>query len=121
MVGILATRLIFLQYLFSQLFFRLFEFFRRWYVVGGRFAWRTTIGKIQSLDRALALRVTVIYFFRPLFGDESFTGRFFGFFFRIFRIILALALYIVIFLFATFLFILWALFPIFVISKIVLP
>lgn len=121
MSGILATRLIFLKYLFGQLFFRFFEFFRRWYIGGGKFAWRATIGKIQSLDRSLALRVTIIYFFRPLFGDESFAGRILGFFFRILRIFFALFLYICILVCATFLFILWALFPIFVVSKIILP
>lgn len=121
MTRIVTDRISFIGYLVFRFFFRISEFLRRWYVVAGLFLWKKTIERIQSLDRTLALKVTIVYFFQPLFGDKSIIGRILGFFFRIWRILLATVLYVAIISVAVALYILWALFPVFVISKILIP
>ncbi len=121
MPRVVLDRLLFIAYIFERLLFRFWEFIRRWYAGAAMWFWRKTLERLQSLDRRIALKVTVIYFFRPLFGDESVIGRLLGFFFRTLRIVFASALYLVILAAAAFAYLLWALFPVFVISKIVLP
>ena len=80
-------------YLLNRLFFRLADFFRHWYFAGSRSFGHRFISTLSSLDRRWALRQTVRHFFRPLYGDYSYVGRVLGVIFRIFRILIALALY----------------------------
>lgn len=59
-----------------------------WFVEGSRIATRTIWRVIVYLDQFTATTMTARLLFTPLFGDYTFFGRFFGFPFRLFRLIL---------------------------------
>jgi len=88
---------------------------RHWYVDSFRIIGRLTISLLERLDRRLALKITLRYFFKPLYGDRSIPGRFFAFIFRTIRVFIALILYSVIICFALGSYVIFALLPVFVI------
>ncbi|OGY61481.1 MAG: hypothetical protein A3F99_02040 [Candidatus Colwellbacteria bacterium RIFCSPLOWO2_12_FULL_43_11] len=95
-------------YLTIKFFNRLQEFLKHWYVGGFRIGSHLTISVLERLDRRLAFRVTLKYFFQPLFQDRSVIGYIFGFLFRSGRLIIALALYLLVVIFALSLYAIWA-------------
>lgn len=105
-------------YLIERFFFRIVEFLRRWYAASCIAIAHATIRRIASFDRTLALKITLLHFFTPLYGDESFIGRILGVIFRSVRIIIALVLYIVILILAVIAYLFWALIPVYFIAKI---
>lgn len=74
----------------------------------------TAIRMLESLDRTLALRITLRHFFEPLYGDRTTIGYTLGIPFRLARVLIALALYLFILALALFVFVLWALLPFFI-------
>ena len=107
-----------LVYLLTHLGRRVLDFFRHWYVDGFLRATHWTLNALERLDRKFAFRVTVKYWFHPLYQDYTVIGYFFGFIFRTLRIAAALAVYGLATLLAFGLFLLWAAAPIFVIYQI---
>jgi hypothetical protein len=81
-------------YLLSRLFFRISDFFHHWYVDGSRALLHHFVSFFESLDQTFALRVTLRYFWKPLYGDYSIVGHIFGFFFRSARLILGGIIYL---------------------------
>lgn len=80
-------------YLANRLVFRLSDFFRHWYVNGTRVIAHHLVMMLENMDRTLALRVTLHFFFAPLYGDYSVIGRILGVIFRTIRILIAVLLY----------------------------
>lgn len=81
-------------YLFNRFLFRVSDFFHHWYLDGSQAMLHGFMSVFERLDRVFALRVTLRYFWKPLYGDYSIVGRFFGFFFRSARVLIAVAAYL---------------------------
>ena len=82
-----------LVYIVNRFFHRLLEFFHHWYIDGSRNLGHRFLNFFEQLDQTFALKVTLKYFFHPLYGDYSIVGRILGFVFRSGRIALALVVY----------------------------
>ncbi len=107
-----------LVYLAERLAFRIAEFLRRWYILAFKEILHAVMRRLSSLDRKFALKITLLHFFTPLYGDESLIGRMLGVVFRSIRIALALALYISILLVFAAAYLVWALIPVFLAAKV---
>ena len=101
-------------YLAQRFAWRIFSWLEHWYAGGFRRAMHWTLLALERLDRKLALRVTLRYFFRPLYQDYSFVGYFFGFIFRSVRILAGLMVYAVVIAAAIVLYLVWAFAPIYI-------
>lgn len=108
-----------LVYLGFRFFYRVAEFFRHWYVRGFFVYGRTVLNVLLSLDKTLALRITLRHFGEPLYRDYSVLGYILGFVLRSLRIAVALAIYPVILAVAGALFLMWLAIPVFIIYKII--
>ncbi len=106
-------------YLGYHFFYRLAEFFRRWYIRGFFVYWRVVLNVLVFLDKTLALRITLRHFGEPLYRDYTALGYILGFFLRGLRIAVALAIYPVILAAAGALFLIWLAVPVFIIYKII--
>lgn len=80
-------------YLGGRFLWRLADFFRHWYLDGSRRLAHGFISFLFDMDRIFAVRITMHYFWKPLYGDYSIIGRVLGVVFRTARIIVALGLY----------------------------
>lgn len=105
-------------YLFERFFFRAFEFIRQWYVGSAVAITHVLFRQLKSLDRFFALKITLLHFFHPLFGDRSILGRVLGIIFRSVRVFLASIVYLVLFLFALGAYLLWVAIPLFALFQI---
>lgn len=105
-------------YLAERFVFRIAEFFRRWYLLALKGIFRATMRCLSSLDRRFALKITLLHFFTPLYGDESFMGRVLGVVFRSMRIAVALALYLSVLLAAVVAYLVWASIPVYLVAKV---
>src|SRR5438552_3732631 len=83
-------------YLVRRFFYRFFDFFHHWYVDGSRAFGRTFIGTLAEIDRVMALKITLRYFFQPLYKDYTVMGRILGIIFRTFRIAIGAVVYLMI-------------------------
>lgn len=113
-----AFRPLVFVYIFERFIFRFFEFFRRWYVGSARAIFHFLFRRLESLDRTFALKITILHFFSPLFGDRSIIGRVLGFIFRSIRIIIASVVYFILILLALAFYIIWIFIPVFVVVRI---
>ena len=98
-------------YLMVRLFDALWSVLRHWYGDGfvAIIAW--VVNTLEGLDQRLALRVTVRYFFKPLYQDYTAVGYVFGFIFRSIRILLAILVYAVVVGLAAAAYTIWAFLP----------
>ncbi len=103
-----------LVYLVARFFYRIFDFFHHWYVHGLRAILHGGVNFFEHLDRVIALRMTVRYFFEPLYKDYTFVGRILGVIFRSVRICIGLAVYAFFGFFLLLLCLAWVAFPILV-------
>ena len=85
-----------LGYLFHRFFYRIFDFFQHWYVGGSRVIAHVFISTLEHIDRSLAVKITIVHFFEPLYKDYSVVGRVLGIIFRTFRIAIGTVVYVVI-------------------------
>lgn len=65
-------------YLIQRFLYRIWQFIAHWYVggyfaIGGRF-----LNMLEYLDQTIALRITLHYFWQPLYRDYSFIGYMIG-------------------------------------------
>ncbi|MDO8574332.1 MAG: hypothetical protein Q7R86_01785 [bacterium] len=81
-------------YLVERFFYRVASFLHNWYVHGIRNLTYAFVTFFENIDRSLALKITIRYFFQPLYKDFSFLGRVLGIIFRSFRIVAGLTVYI---------------------------
>lgn len=83
-----------LTYIFHRFFYRLGDFFHHWYVdASRRFAYIFT-SALEELDRTFAVKITLKYFFYPLYKDYSVMGRILGIIFRFGRILIGTTVYL---------------------------
>ena len=80
-------------YLIQRFFYRIWRFLVNWYVggyfsIGGKF-----LNILEYLDQTLALRITLRYFFQPLYRDYSFIGYMIGIPVRTVRTLVGLVAY----------------------------
>ncbi len=98
-------------YLLNRFVFRLSDFIRHWYVNGSRAFAHSFISFLETLDHTLALRITIYYFSRPLYGDYTIIGRILGIIFRSGRILIGVIVYLIVSLVALACYIIWLLIP----------
>lgn len=103
-------------YLVERGLFRIYEFFRHWYADGSRFLAHVFISSLERLDRSFAVRITLRYFFEPLYKDYTVVGRILGVVFRSIRILLGTAVYLVCTVFFVAIYALWLALPLAVLT-----
>lgn len=82
-----------LGYIVGRFFYRIYGFFHHWYIDGSRRFLAYGFDAFSDLDQIFAVRMTVRYFFHPLYKDYSIVGRILGIVFRSGRLVVAFALY----------------------------
>ncbi len=98
-------------YLVQRFLYRLTDFFHHWYVDGSRRIGHQFIATLEDADRSFAVRVTLRYFFRPLYGDYTIIGRVLGVIFRTGRILIGGVVYAVIALLFLLFYVVWLAIP----------
>ena len=98
-------------YLLNRFFFRVSDFFHHWYLDGSRTVLHRAVTIFEQLDQTFALRVTLRYFWKPLYGDYSIVGRIFGVFFRTARILIGSFIYLLLALLALAIYFAWLALP----------
>lgn len=83
-----------LAYLANRFFCRLFDFFHHWYADGSRVFFNYFISRLERMDQTFAVRVTLRYFFQPLYKDYTIVGRILGVVFRSARLLIGAAVYL---------------------------
>ncbi|MBI4095221.1 MAG: hypothetical protein HY435_03450 [Candidatus Liptonbacteria bacterium] len=82
-------------YLAYRLFYRILGFFHHWYFDASKQFFHWFADYFGALEHALALRVTILHFFQPLWKDYTAVGRVLGVIFRSGRIVVAVTTYLV--------------------------
>lgn len=108
-----------LVYLAQRAIYRIKDFFYHWYVSGSLYIFRYFIDVLESFDRTLALKVTLMHFFEPLYGDYSLVGRVLGVIFRTFRTIIGSVFYFILAIIAACIYIIWLFIPVFIFYEII--
>ncbi len=103
-------------YLLYRFLYRVFDFFRHWYVGGSRVIGHGFMSVLESADRSFAVRITFKHFFEPLYKDYSIIGRILGVIFRSGRILIGLCVYAIIAVLFIIIYIAWLLIPVIIIS-----
>lgn len=98
-------------YLIKRFLFRIKEFLRHWYVKSGKIYWNFIINQFEKIDYKLAWKITIKNIFKPLYKDYSVMGYILGFIFRSLRVVFSSIVYVIYFVFALGLYILWLLMP----------
>jgi hypothetical protein len=81
-----------------QFFFRIWQFFKRWYWNGFFVFWKSLITILSSLDYTFAVKITLRYWAKPLYQDRTIVGYILGFIFRTGRILIGSVIYLLIFI-----------------------
>lgn len=81
-------------YIIYRAFYRLGDFFHNWYVHGSRNLAHFFLSVFERFDRVFAVRITLRYFFHPLYKDYSIIGRILGIIFRSGRILIGVSFYV---------------------------
>jgi len=107
-----------LIYLVNQLLYRIFIFFRHWYISSFYIFWNFIISFLSKLDRIFAVKISLRYLFHPLYQDYSVIGYILGFIFRLIRIFIGSIIYFLILIIAGAGYLIWLAIPIFIVFKI---
>lgn len=108
----------FVPYLFKSFLFRLVEFFRHWYLNSFKIYTHFIVSLLEKLDRGIAFKITIRYFFQPLFGDYTFLGHILGIFFRFWRLAFGAVVYLIIIAAAASFYLVWLAAPAYIVFKI---
>lgn len=106
-------------YLIQRFFYRIWMFFVHWYVggyiaIGGRF-----LNILEYLDQTIALRITLRYFWQPLYRDYSVIGYMIGIPARTVRTLAGVVAYGAVLAVGIAAYLAWAAIPIYLLRKIV--
>jgi len=82
-----------LTYLAGRFIYRILDFFNHWYIGASRVFFHKLVSFLEELDQTIALRVTLKYFFQPLFKDYTVIGRILGVVFRTGRALIGAIIY----------------------------
>jgi hypothetical protein len=104
-------------YLLGRLFYRVTDFLVHWYIKSAFMYSNFVINYLELIDKTFAWKITAKNIFKPLYGDYSFLGYIFGFFFRLIRLIVASVVYVCLFIIAVGIYIIWIFFPPFLLYK----
>ncbi|MBI3114808.1 MAG: hypothetical protein HYZ07_02505 [Candidatus Harrisonbacteria bacterium] len=108
-----------LAYIGERFFYRIWRFLVHWYA-GGFFAiGGQTTNMLEYLDRTLALRITLRYFFQPLYRDYSFIGYLIGIPSRTVRALAGVVAYGAVFAVAVAAYAGWAAIPLYLLRKVI--
>lgn len=110
-----------IRYLVTRFFYRIWQFLVHWYGHGFLLFWDKMLSLFESIDQTIALKITLRYFFEPLYRDYTTVGRILGIIFRSGRVIVGVVAYGALGIFAAALYIIWALLPLYILSHAVLP
>jgi len=83
-------------YLLQRFMYRIWDFFHHWYIDGSRVMGNWFMATLAATDQAFAIKITLRYFFQPLYKDFSVIGRIMGVVFRTGRIIVGGIAYLLI-------------------------
>jgi len=108
-----------LVYLAHRFFYRIAEFLRHWYVKSAKIYSNWVLNKLEDIDYYLAWKITFKRIFEPLYGDYSILGHILGLFFRLSRLAAGTFVYVLIFIVAIGLYLIWLATPIFLIYLII--
>ncbi len=108
-----------LTYLVGRFFYRIYDFFHHWYADASRVFFHKLVSFLESLDYAFALKITLRYFFQPLFKDYTVIGRIIGVVFRTCRILGSLAVYFLILVVFSIVYIFWLALPVVLILYVI--
>jgi hypothetical protein len=100
-----------LVYLVQRFFYRFFDFFHHWYVGGSRVFAHAFISTLEAADRTFAVKITLKYFFQPLYKDYTAIGRILGVVFRTGRILIGAVIYLAIALIFVAAYLVWLAIP----------
>ena len=81
-------------YLVVRFFVLIGDFLHHWYIDGSRRLADFFISSFEKLDQTLAIRITIKYFFQPLYKDFTILGRILGVIFRSARILVGSVVYL---------------------------
>jgi len=101
-----------LFYLIRQFFFRIFNFFHHWYIDSFVFIWHKMLGVLEKLDQVFAVKITMRHWLEPLYQDKTIIGYILGFIFRTLRVFFGGFFYILIFIIALGVYLIWILIPV---------
>lgn len=104
-------------YILKTGYYRLFEFFRHWYVEGARRWYSGFLYIFSRGERTLAVRANIFFLFSPLYQERNIIGFILGFFVRLFRIIGGGLYYLCAAVLFMVTFVLWAALPLVCIYK----
>jgi hypothetical protein len=107
-----------LAYLVRRFFYRIIDFLRHWYIRSAKMYSNFVLDRLARIDRVLAWRVNLKYLFQPLYRDYSVIGYVMGFLLRSLRLAGISVIYLFIFAIAIFVYVVWLLAPIFILSKV---
>lgn len=110
-----------IRYLIFRFFYRIWQFLVHWYGHGFLIFWEKTFVLFAFIDQTIALRITLRYFFEPLYRDYTTLGRMLGIVFRSGRVVVGVVTYGSIGVLAIAFYIIWALFPLYVLSHVLYP
>jgi hypothetical protein len=99
-------------YLVERLLYRIKDFFKHWYVDGSRWWGHKFLNILRGIDQTLALKITLIHFFEPLYRDYSVIGRILGVIFRTGRILIGAVVYLVIAIIFLVIYLAWLFLPV---------
>jgi hypothetical protein len=99
-------------YLVARFLYRIKDFFHHWYVDGSRWWGHRFWNILARADRTLAIKITLIHFFEPLYRDYTVIGRVLGIIFRTGRILIGAVVYLVLGMLFLIIYLLWLLLPI---------
>jgi len=100
-----------LVYLAERFVYRISNFFHHWYVDGSKIFFHKLVSLLEFLDQTIALRVTLRYFFQPLFKDYTGMGRILGFVFRTGRALIGVVVYVFVLIVFMTVYALWLVVP----------
>ena len=100
-----------LIYLVQRFFYRIFDFFHHWYVDGSRAFRHTFITTLAEIDKVMAIKITLRYFFQPLYKDYTVMGRILGVIFRTGRLLVGAVIYLMIVAVFLVIYLVWILIP----------
>ena len=96
------------------------QFFTAWYVDGSAKLWQMVFDWFRSLERKIALKETIHFWFQPLFQDYTVLGHILGFILRTLRIIVGGVAYALVFATGLILYVVWLSIPAFILTMIFL-
>lgn len=106
-------------YIIYRLFYVIGLFLRHWYVDSFYVSAKYARSLFLRMDRVIAVRVTLLNFFQPLYQDFTMLGYIYGFIFRSLRLLVGATIYMFLGSLAIILFGMWLLIPIILCSKLI--